>query len=233
MPLKIHGFSWTWVLLVSRRLRSQPILGADFISETKVVLELGRQRRYFAFAPSVIIRFSQDTYYNLCSLTRPLSTRFPQVHTGKLSSGQRARLESLIKQYPDVLSDRLGLTHLMEYKIQLTDNTPVRLPPYRLSPPEIQYLREHIKTSLRDGVIAPSLSNYSSPMFLVPKPGGAYRAVVDFRMLSKRISIESMPLPDVLSAFHWIAKAKYFTTLDLNQTYPQIPLAKASVHYCV
>ena len=104
----------------------------------------------------------------------------------------------------------------MEYEIELIDKTPVRLPPYRLSPPKMQYFREHIKTLLRDGVIEFSLSNYSSPMFLVPKTGGTYRAVVDFRMLNKRISIESVHLSDVYSAFHWFAKAKYFTTLDLN-----------------
>ena len=92
----------------------------------------------------------------------------------------------------------------------------------------MQYLREHIKTLIRDGVIEPSLSNYSSPMFLVPKPGGAYRAVVDFRMLNKLTSVESVPLPDVHSAFHSFAKAKYFTTLDTNQAYHQTSLAKTS-----
>jgi len=116
----------------------------------------------------------------------------------------------------------------MEYEIHLIDKTPVRLPPYRLSLPKIQYLREHIMTLVRNGVIEPSLFNYSSPMFLVSKTGGAYRAVVDFRMLNKHISIDSMPFPDVHSAFHWFAKAKYFTTLDLNQGYHQITLAKSS-----
>ena len=202
-------------------------MGADFISKTKMVLELGIQKCYFVFAASITIRFCQGNYTS-CSLTRPLSTRFPQVQTGKFSSGQRGRLEGLIKQYPGVLSDKLGLTHLMEYEIQLIDNTPVRLPPYRLSPPKMQYLREHIRTLLRDGMIEPSLSNYSSPMFLVPKPGGAYLAVVDFRMLNKRISIESVSLPAVHSTFHRFAKAKYFTTLELNEAYYQIPLAKAS-----
>jgi len=42
VPLKIHGFS-CMDLLVSRILRSQPILGADFISKTRMVLELGRE----------------------------------------------------------------------------------------------------------------------------------------------------------------------------------------------
>jgi hypothetical protein len=47
-------------------------------------------------------------------------------------------------------------------------------------------------------------------------------------MLNKHISIESVPLFVVHSAFHWFAKAKYLTTLDLNQAYHQISLAKAS-----
>jgi len=132
------------MFMVSRRLRSQPILGADFISKTKMVLELGRQMCYFAFAPSDIVRFRQDNFYTSCSLTRSLSTSVPHVQTGKHSSGQRAHLESLIKRYPDVLSDTFVLTHLMQYKIQLSDITPVRLPPYRLSPPKMQYLREDI-----------------------------------------------------------------------------------------
>jgi len=65
-------------------------------------------------------------------------------------------------------------------------------------------------------MIKPSLSNYSSPIFLVPKTGGAFLAAVDFMMLNKCISVESVFLPDVHSAFHWFAKAEYFTTLDLN-----------------
>jgi len=98
VPLNIHGFPWTWMFLVSRRLKIQPILGANFISKIKMVLELGRQRCYFVFAPSVTIRFRQGNYYKSCLLTHSLSTCFPQVQMGKLSSGQRARLESLIKQ---------------------------------------------------------------------------------------------------------------------------------------
>jgi hypothetical protein len=64
-------------------------------------------------------------------------------------------------------------------------------------------------------------------LFLVPKSAGGYREVVDFRALNKSIALESVPLPDIHSAFHWFTKAKYFT-LDLNQAYHQIPLAKAS-----
>jgi hypothetical protein len=92
----------------------------------------------------------------------------------------------------------------------------------------MQYLRAHIKQLLKEGIIEPSSSNYSSPMFLVPKSGGEYRAVVDFCGLNKRTAVESVPLPDIQSAFQWFSKAKYFTTLDVNQAYHQIPLVKDS-----
>jgi len=105
---------------------------------------------------------------------------------GKLSASQQGKLEKFISQYPDMLNEELGLTRLMEYEIQLLDNTSVRLAPYRLAPPKIHYLREHIKRLLREGVIEPSFSNYSSPMFLVPTSAGGYRALVNFRVLNKR-----------------------------------------------
>jgi hypothetical protein len=53
---------------------------------------------------------------------------------------------------------------------------------------------------------------------------------VDYRRLNQCIEIESVPLPDIHSAFHWFCKAKYFTTLDLKQAYHQIPLAEQSKH---
>jgi len=65
-------------------------------------------------------------------------------------------------------------------------------------------------------------------MFLVPKGEKNYRAVVDFRALNKKIAIEPVPLPDVHSACQWFGKARYFTTIDLNHAYYQIPLSEAS-----
>ena len=79
--LKIYGFSWPWVFLVSRRLRGQPILGADFISKTKLILELGSSRCRFVFAPSVCISFIQGRdprlFFSVCrSLPRHPKSRW-------------------------------------------------------------------------------------------------------------------------------------------------------------
>lgn len=37
-------------------------------------------------------------------------------------------------------------------------------------------------------------------------------------------------MPDIHSAFHWLCKEKYFTILDLNQAYHQIPLSEEFKH---
>jgi hypothetical protein len=228
VSLKINQFSWNWVFLVSKCLKGQPILGADFISRTNLVLDLGRSLAYFRFAPNVHIKLVGSGKRAFCARTYSSSDRLPHIQCGILSVNQRRKLERLVKQYPDVLTSNLGLTNVLEYEIQLLDKTPVRLAPYRPSPPKMQFLKGHLKKLCQDGVIEPSTSNYASPMFLVPKPCGDYWAVVDFRALNKKIAIESVPLPDVHSACHWFGKAKYFTSLDLNQAYHQIPLAETS-----
>jgi len=110
-----------------------------------MVLELGKSKRHFDFAPSVCIKFISGNYYPSCSKTTPLSPRLPQVQAGMISSSQRGKHEALISQYPDVLNEKLGLTRLMECEIQLLDRTPVRSAPYTLAPPKMQYLREHQK----------------------------------------------------------------------------------------
>jgi hypothetical protein len=71
----------------------------------------------------------------------------------------------------------------------------------------MKILRTHVQKLLHEGVIEPSTSPYASHMFLVPKGDNAYRAVVDYRAVNK-IEIESVPVPDVHSAFQWFLKAQ-------------------------
>jgi hypothetical protein len=86
-----------------------------------------------------------------------------QVSCGELTTKQKRRLENIIQEYPDVLANKLGCTKLLEYDIQVIDPTPVRLAPYRLAPPKMKFLCQHIQQLLKDGVIEPSCSPYSSP----------------------------------------------------------------------
>ena len=102
-------------------------------------------------------------------------------------------MQTLIKEFYTVLTPKLGQTNLIEYKINLSDNKVIRLPPYKLSPPKMEVMRNQINKLLEQGVIEPSTSPYSSPAFLVPKGHDKHRLVVDYRQLNKRIEFESIP----------------------------------------
>ena len=75
----------------------------------------------------------------------------------------------------------------------------------KLSPPKMEIMRNQINKLLEQQVIESSTSPYSSPAFLVPKGTDKYRFVVDYRQLYKRIEFESIPLPDIHSAFHYLS----------------------------
>ena len=115
-----------------------------------------------------------------------------------------------------MLTPTLGLTHLLEYKIRLTDSKIVRSHPYKFAPPKMAVIREKVQELLDQGVTEPSNSSYASPAFLVPKPGGKLRMVIDYRKLNANIEVDLVPLPDLHLAFDWFSEAKYFTVIDLN-----------------
>jgi hypothetical protein len=105
------------VFLLSKRLQGQPILGVEFISRNKMVLDIGNSRCYFDFAPEVYITIISVKGHSLCSQTTQLPLRLPHVRCGKLTAYPRGKLERLIHKYPDVLTEKLGLTHLLQYEI--------------------------------------------------------------------------------------------------------------------
>ena len=53
-------------------------------------------------------------------------------------------MQKLIKEFSSVLTPKLGLTKLIEYKINLSDQKVIRLPPYKLSPHKVAVSYTHL-----------------------------------------------------------------------------------------
>jgi hypothetical protein len=94
--------------------------------------------------------------------------------------------------------------------------------------PKMAILNQYVQKMLDQGIIRHSTSEYSSPIFLVPKGKGDFRPVVGYRSLNQKIKIESIPLPDIYSCVHWFRSAKIFTSLDFNSAFHQIGLTERS-----
>ncbi|KAK9728669.1 Reverse transcriptase (RNA-dependent DNA polymerase) [Popillia japonica] len=134
----------------------------------------------------------------------------------------------------------LGLIHLGEMKITLETNKPVNYRPYRLAASEREVVRGRIERLLASGVIRESISEYGSPIILVPKKNGEARLCVDYRALNRitgvdyralnRITVKDRyPLPLIDDQLNKLAGKVYYTTLDLAQGYHQVPMHPESV----
>jgi hypothetical protein len=82
-----------------------------------------------------------------------------------------------------------------------------------------------IKQMLEEKIIEPSVSEYNSPIFLVPKkplPGTKdkrFRLVVDFRQLNKKIMSDVFPLKRIDETLDELGRAKYFSVIDLHSVF--------------
>ncbi|XP_073942517.1 uncharacterized protein [Choristoneura fumiferana] len=115
-------------------------------------------------------------------------------------------------------------------KIRLKDqHRVVNRRPYRLAPIE----REKVKSIVQDlkskGIIRDSCSPYASPILLVKKKNGEDRLCVDFRELNSNTVRDHYPLPLIQDQIDKLATAKFFTTLDMESGFHQIPIAEESI----
>lgn len=213
--IKINNFTWNTKFLICEDLNYQMILGVNFIRDTQLVLDVSSNQCYFKFKPEVKI--------NLNHTRAKVFQNANQINCGPDISLKY--VENLISRYPNVFTKKIGKALDFEYEIKLKDKTPVNLKPYPLSPPRQKQLQEIIDSWLEQGIVKPVYSDYSSPCFLVPKPGSTEsRLVINYSKLNEKIEKVAYPIGDLHDSYHHMQKARYFTCLDLSNSFLQIPL---------
>lgn len=150
-----------------------------------------------------------------------------QIATGDLTSEQRQQFWELVTEYADIFADSpdaLGRTEVLEHHIKLTDNRPIRQRPYSHKGKIGEFVREEIQRMRKLGVVTPSGSSWSSPVVVVTKKGGTLRFCVDYRKLNDVTEKDAYPLPLIDELLHTVAGAQYFSSLDAQSGYWQVPV---------
>ncbi|MES9994361.1 MAG: RNase H-like domain-containing protein [Candidatus Thiodiazotropha sp.] len=145
-----------------------------------------------------------------------------------LTSEQRAEVEALISQYPDVLSSLPGRTDQIQHDIKLLTSEPIRTKGYPIPYKTRNVMENEVKDMLELGVIEPSISPYSSPVVLVPKKDGSVRFCIDFRKLNKVTEFDAEPMPNMEEVINKMSGHRYFTKMDLCKGYWQVGLTDRS-----
>ena len=137
--------------------------------------------------------------------------------------------EEVMQKYANVFT---GLGRLEKpYHIEVDPTVMPVVNPPRTIPAA---LRDRVKTELEDmekrGVIrkVEEPTDWVSSMAIVEKPDGSLRICLDPRHLNKAIKREHFQLPTIEDITTRMANAKWFTKLDANRGYWQIPLDEES-----
>lgn len=104
----------------------------------------------------------------------------------------------------------------------------VKIGNYKLGIHEQKALQEIVDKHTENGIMSQKRTGWESPVFLKRKPNGKWRLLVNYREVNKQIKRDTNRMPNIDMIWPKLRNKKYFTTLDLNSGYFQIPLAENS-----
>ena len=126
--------------------------------------------------------------------------------------------------------DELVCTMAVQHRIRTTDDVPVTMPYRRIPPTQLEEVKAHLQELVHSGAIVPSNSAFASAVVLVRKRTGALRMCCDFRALNAKTVKDAYPLPRIDELMDALAGARYFSTLDLQTAYMQVPMHPDDAH---
>ena len=117
----------------------------------------------------------------------------------------------------------VGLTDLVEADIKLKRGArPVRQKDRPINPHLEADLNRQLTSWLKDGIVEPSKSPWSSPLVPVRKKTGEIRWAVDLRQVNRVVVADSFPLPRIEGLLERAGGHRIYSTLDASSAYHTI-----------
>lgn len=134
------------------------------------------------------------------------------------------------KKFPELFRGLGRIEGCYEIKLK-ADSVPFAISaPRRIPIPLLKKTENEIKSMVSTGIIVPVTkpTEWCAPIVVVPKTDGNVRICVDLTELNKCVQREFHPLPSVEYTLNLLTGAKYFSKLDANSGFWQIPLDEKS-----
>jgi len=104
---------------------------------------------------------------------------------------------TLLLEFHHVFSlepNEIGCTDATEHIIELMKDEPFKERFWRIAPPLVDEVHQHIQEMLDGGIIRPSQSPWCNAMVLVRKKDGSFQFCIDFRCLNAQTKKDAYPL---------------------------------------
>lgn len=191
--------------------------------------------------PVSVELFNSETCCHLSDDSRQASRVhhvLSRLRTDHLNSEETLNLEKLCTKYADIFyveDEPLTFTNQIKHHITTTDEIPIHCRTYRYPHVHRQEVKAQIAKMLAQGIIQPSTSAWSAPIWVVPKKSDAskkkkWRIVVDFRKLNAKTIDDRYPIPNINDILDKLGKCQYFTTLDLASGFYQVEMNPSDIH---
>jgi transposase InsO family protein len=136
---------------------------------------------------------------------------------------------SLLAEFSSVTASSLPEPiHGVQHRIA-TAGSPVVSKFRRLDPERLAAARKEFDAMLEAGIVRRSDSGWSSPLHMVRKKDGGWRPCGDFRRLNLITAADKYPLPNMQDLSARLAGCRFFTKLDLQKGYLQVPVQPEDV----
>lgn len=148
-------------------------------------------------------------------------------------NGVNQDMQDLVRSFEDIYQEPTQLPPEREisHYINLKEGTePVNVRPYRYAHFQKAEIEKQVHEMLKQGLIRPSTSPFSSPVLLVKKKDGTWRFCTDYRALNAVTVKDRFPIPTVDDMIDELHGANYFTKLDLRSGYHQVRVNSLDIH---
>ena len=165
------------------------------------------------------------------SNTKQKETCKDVVLNSGLNDKQRKQPKQLVEEFKDIFSDVPRMTHIVEHKVKLTHDEPIKFKPYPVPYKMQEVVDKEIADMLAMGIIEPSDAPYASLLVLVKKPDGTFQVCVNFKDLNKITVFDSEPMMSANNIFPKLPGSKFHSTFDFSKGYGTIPMEEKSKKY--
>ncbi len=177
-------------------------------------------------------RNSDATGADSSTVPEHLREMYEEACTNVESPEIKKRLIEILIQYQDAFAKSkmdVGSFTGISHRIDTGCAAPIRQP-LRRTPRGFEAEEEkNLKEQLQAGVIRASSSPWASAVVLVRKSDGTVRWCIDYRQLNDCTKKDAYPLPRIDMCLDSLGGVQYFSTLDLQSGYWQIPMEESDI----